>query len=157
MLDWNKIKDKTSQFISDAGQKIRQYTPESFSKEKKFVNSLVISMALMTMADKKASTEEVVAAIDLIKDIDEIKDLNMTTDAIELYELHVEELSNVVGNPTKWILTEAKLLSELSKMQAYPEYPPMIEALVNHIANVDGHLDETEVQMQKKILVAISK
>ncbi len=157
MLDWNKIKDKTSQFISDAGQKIRQYTPESFSKEKKFVNSLVISMALMTMADKKASTEEVVAAIDLIKDIDEIKDLNMTTDAIELYELHIEELSNVVGNPTKWILTEAKLLSELSKMQAYPEYPPMIEALVNHIANIDEHLDETEVQMQKKILAAISK
>jgi tellurite resistance protein len=156
MLDWNKIKEKSSQMLGDARQKLRQYTPESFSKEKKFVNSLVISMALMTMADKKASTEEVVASIDLIKDIDEIKDLNMTTDAIELYEHHIEELSNVVGSPTKWVLAEAKLISELSKMKAYPEYPPMIEALVNHIANADGHLDETEIEMQKKILTAVS-
>lgn len=156
MLDWNKIKEKSTQLLGDARQKLRQYTPESFSKEKQFVNSLVISMALMTMADKKATTEEVVTSIDLIKDIDEIKDLNLTTEAIELYEHHIEELSNVVGNPTKWILSEAKLLSELSKMKAYPEYPPMIEALVNHIANADGHLDETEIEMQKKILGAIS-
>jgi len=155
MLDWNKIKEKSSQMLGDARQKLRQYTPESFSKEKQFVNSLVISMALMTMADKKASTEEVVAAIDLIKDIDEINDLNLTTEAIELYEHHIEELANVVGHPTKWVLAEAKLISELSKMKAYPEYPPMIEALINHIAQSDGHLDESETQMQNKILAAI--
>ncbi len=50
-------------------------------------------------------------ALDLIKDIDEIKDLNLTTEAIELYEFHIGELSKVVENHTKWILMEAKLLS----------------------------------------------
>jgi len=155
MLDWNKIKDKSKALLGEAGRKIRQYTPESFSKEKKFVNSLVVSMALMTMADKKAETEEVIAALELIKDIDEINDLNLTTEAIELYEFHIEELSKVVDSPTKWILMEAKLLSELSKMKAYPEYPPMIEALIAHIAQSDGSLDKTEIDMQNKILGAI--
>lgn len=97
--------------MGEAGKKFRQYTPESFSKEKKFVNALVVGMALMTIADKKAETQEVIMALDLIKDIDEINDLNLTTEAIELYEFHIEELSKVVENPTKWILMEAKLLS----------------------------------------------
>ena len=155
MLDWDKIKNKTSELYGEAGKKFRQYTPESFSKEKKFVNSLVVSMALMTMADKKADTQEIITALELINDIDEINDLNLTTEAIELYEFHIEEMSKVVGSSTKWILMEAKLLSELSKMKAYPEYPPMIEALINHIAQSDGNLDATEVEMQKKILSAI--
>jgi tellurite resistance protein len=155
MLDWNRIKEKSAQALADGRRKLRQYTPESFSKEKQFVNALVVSMALMTMADKKATTEEIITALDLIKDIDEINDLNLTTEAIELYELHIEELSNVINNPTKWILAEAKLISELSKMKAYPEYPPMIEALVNHIAQADGYLDDSEKDMMTKILGAI--
>lgn len=155
MLDWDKIKSKTSELYGEAGKKFRQYTPESFSKEKKFVNALVVSMALMTMADKKAETQEIITALDLIKDIDEINDLNLTTEAIELYEFHIEEMSKAVENTTKWILMEAKLLSELGKMKAYPEYPPMIEALIAHIAQSDGHLDPLEEAMQKKILSAI--
>ncbi|MDQ7046941.1 MAG: hypothetical protein Q9M39_04735 [Sulfurovum sp.] len=155
MLDWNKIKERSSELLGEAGKKFRQYTPESFSKEKKFVNSLVVSMALMTMADRKADTQEIITALDLIKDIDEINDLDLTTEAIELYEFHIEELSKVVDNATKFILMEAKLLSELAKMKAYPEYPPMIEALIAHIAQSDGNLDSTEVEMQKKILDAI--
>jgi len=156
MLDWDKIKDKSSKLLGDAGRKFRQYTPESFSKEKKFVNALVSSMALMTMADKKAETQEVITSIDLIKDIEEIQDLDLVTMAIELYEFHIEELSKNVDSPTKWILTEAKLLSELGKMKAYPEYPPMIEALIAHIAQSDGNLAPEETQMQEKILKALS-
>lgn len=155
MLDWDKIKSKTSELYGEAGKKFRQYTPESFSKEKKFVNSLVVSMALMTMADKKAETQEIIAALELINDIDEINDLNLTTEAIELYEFHIEEISKAVESPTKWIMMEAKLLSELGKMKAYPEYPPMIEALIEHIANSDGNLDPLEVEMQNKILGSI--
>jgi len=157
MLDWNKIKNRTSEFFGEAGRKFRQYTPESFSKEKKFVNALVVSMALMTMADKKAETEEIIASIDLINDIDEINDLNLTTEAIELYEFHIEEMSKAIESKTKWILMEAKLLSELGKMKAYPEYPPMIEALIAHIAQSDGNLDPLEVEMQNKILNAIKQ
>ncbi len=155
MLDWNQIKSKTSELYGEAGKKFRQYTPESFSKEKKFVNSLVVSMALMTMADKKAETQEIIATLELINEIDEINDLNLTTEAIELYEFHIEEMSKAVESTTKWIMMEAKLLSELSKMKAYPEYPPMIEALIAHIAQSDGNLDPSEIEMQKKILSAI--
>jgi len=155
MLDWDKIKNKTSELYGQAGRKFRQYTPESFSKEKKFVNALVVSMALMTMADKKAETQEIIKALELINDIDEINDLHLTTEAIELYEFHIEEMSKAIESPTKWILMEAKLLSELGKMKAYPEYPPMIEALINYIAESDGNLDPLEVEMQKKILNAI--
>ena len=155
MIDWNAIKSKSSELLGEASKKIKQYTPESFSKEKKFVNSLVVSMALMTMADKKAETQEIVTALELIKDIEEINELELTTEAIELYEFHIEELSKVVNSPTKWLLMEARLLSEISNMKAYPEYPPMIEALINHIANSDGNLDKTEEEMMRKILEAI--
>jgi hypothetical protein len=156
MLDWNTIKEKTSELYGEAGKKFREYTPESFSKEKQFVNSLVLSMALMTMADKKAETQEVIASLDLIKDIDEINELNLTTEAIELYEFHIEEMSKAIEKSTKWIIMEARLLSELSKMKSYPEYPPMIEALIAHIGESDGNLNAAEVEMQKKILNAIN-
>jgi tellurite resistance protein len=155
MLDWDKIKAKTSEFVTEANRKFKQYTPENFSKEKKFINALVGSMALMTMADKRADTDEVMTSIDLIKDIDEITELEMTQEAIELYEYHIEELSKVVDSPTKWILAEAKMLSEIGKIKSYSEYPPMIEALIDHIANVDGNLDPLEVAMQEKIVKAI--
>ena len=155
MLDWDKIKEKTSQLYSDTTQKIRQYTPETFSKEKKFVNALVISLALMTMADKKVETDEVTASIDLINNIDEIKDLDMVADAIELYEIHLEDLEKVLDNNTKWTLAVAKLLSEIGKVKPYPEYPPMIENLLMYIAEADGNLDPLETQMKDKILSAI--
>lgn len=53
------------------------------------------------MADKKAETREVIIALELIKDIDEINYLNLATEAIEQYEFHIEELSKVVYNSTK--------------------------------------------------------
>lgn len=154
-IDWNKIKDRASTFYTEASRKVRQYTPENFSKEKKFVNGLVVSLALMTMADKKAETEEVVAAMDLINEIDEIRELEMTQEAIELYEMHIENLSNVVGNSVKWTIEIGKMLSEVGKLKPYPEYPPMIENLIEHISKADNHVDPLEVEMRQKILGAI--
>lgn len=154
-LDWNKIKDKAGTFYNDATKKVRQYTPETFSKEKKFVNALVISLALMTMADKKVETEEVVASMDLINEIDEINELEMTQDAINLYEMHLEELTKAVDNSAKWTLAVAKLLSEIGKVKPYPEYPPMIENLLDYISNADNNVDPLEVEMKNKILSAI--
>lgn len=155
MLDWDKIKSKTSAFYDNATQKMRQYTPESFSKEKKFVNALVISLALMTMADKKAETNEVTASIDLLQEINEIIDLDMVTDAIELYEIHIEDLENALNSNVKWTLAIAKLLSEIGKVKPYPEYPPMIENLLDYISQSDGKLDPLELEMKGKILSAI--
>jgi len=155
MIDWNKIKSKTGEFYTDATKQIRKYTPESFSKEKKFVNALVISLALMTMADKKAETDEVMASLELINEIDEIRDLEMTADAIVLYEKHLETLSKVVDNPTKWILTVAKLLSEIGKIRPYTEYPPMIETLLDYLSQTKGSINSMESDMKNKILGAI--
>lgn len=155
MLDVEKIKAKITTLISDAGRKLKQYTPEKFSKEKKFVNALVGSLALMTMADKKAETEEVIASVELIKEIDEITELEMTQDALELYEYHIEALSGAIGTPTQWLIAESRMLSEIAKIKMYPEYPPMVEALIEHIANSDGQVDPLEVAMQEKIVKAI--
>lgn len=155
MVDFEQVKAKISTLISEVGRKLKQYTPEKFSKEKKFINALVGSLALMTMADKKAETEEVIASIDLIKEIDEITELDMTQDALELYEYHIEALSAALGTPTKWLVAEARMLSEIAKIKAYPEYPPMVEALIEHIANSDGNVDPLEIAMQEKIIKAI--
>lgn len=155
MLDLEKIKAKITSLMSEAGRKIKQYTPEKFSKEKKFINALVGCLALMTMADKKAETEEVIASIDLIKEIDEITELELTQEALELYEFHIEALSVAVDSPTKWILAEARMLAEIGKIKAYPEYPPMVTNLMDYIAQSDGHLDPLETAMQEKILKVI--
>jgi tellurite resistance protein len=156
MMDWKKIKEKASELYEESARKIKQYTPESFSKEKKFVNSLVISLVLMTMADKKAQTEEIIASMDLINEIDEIQDLKLTQEAIELYELHLENLMEITNNDTKWTLSVAKLLSEVAKVKQYPEYPPMVENLLNYISESDGETCELETQMKEKILKALS-
>lgn len=155
MIDFNKIKAKAQEFYGDASKRVRQYTPESFSKEKKFVNGLVISLVLMTMADKKVETDEVVASMDLINNIDEIEELNMKKEAIELYELHIENLSAVLDNPTKWTIEVAKLLSEVGRIKPYPEYPPMIENLLDYISGADGNIDPLETEMRQKIISAI--
>jgi len=155
VLDWDKIKSKTNEFYTDTTKQIKKYTPETFSKEKKFVNAIVISLVLMTMADKKADTEEVVASLELINEIDEIRDLEMTAEAIVLYEKHLESLSLVINNPTKWIITVAKLLSEIGKIKPYTEYPPMVETLLEYLAEAKKTVDPLEVDMKNKILGAI--
>ena len=152
MLDWDKIKQKANQFYEETTRKIRQYTPETFSKEKKLVNAIVISMALMTMADKKIETEEVTKAMDLIKDIEEIQDLNMVQEAIELYEFHLEDLEKVMDNEAKYLLKVEHKLMDIAKIKDYDGYPNMIKVLLNYIAEADGHLDQTEVEMKNKIL-----
>ncbi len=156
MLDFNQIKEKISSLLSDANRKFRQYTPESFSKEKKFINAIVCSLALITMADKKAETQEVLTSIDLIKEIDEITELEMTQEALELYEYHIETLSKALESPTKWVMAEAKILMEVAKIKAYSEYPPMIEALLNYVSDSDGNLDPLETEMKDKIMKAIT-
>lgn len=155
MLDVEKLKKRATELYGEASRKARQYTPESFSKEKKFVNAIVISLALMTLADEIIETEEVVASLDLLKDIDEINDLDMGQHAIELYEMHIEELSKVVGNKVKWTISVAKLLSEVAKIKPYPEYPVMIANLLDYIAGADGNIDPREIEMKEKILQAI--
>ena len=156
MLDWDKIKNRTVELYGEAALKARQYTPESFSKEKQFVNALVISLALMTMADKKAETDEVTAALDLINEIDEIKELDMVQDAIELYGIHVEDLEKVIDNNVKWTVTTAKLLSELGRIKAHAEYPTMVKNLLDYIAEADGNLDPLESEMKDKILAVLN-
>jgi len=151
-MDWDKIKKKASEMYKESTKRIKQYTPETFSKEKKFINSLVISLVLITMADKKAETEEITASMDLINEIDEIKELEMIQEAIELYELHLESLVNAIDNNVKWTLLVAKLLSEVAKVKVYPEYPPMIENLLHYISESDGSMCELEKEMKEKIL-----
>lgn len=154
-LDWNKIKASTEKFYTESVKKIKQYTPESFSKEKKFVNSLVISLALMTMADEKAETAEITASLGILEKIDQIKELDMTQDAIELYEMHILALEEAVGNNTKWTIAIAKLLGEVARIKEYPEYCAMVENLLAYIAESDGNTDPSEVEMQNKIIACM--
>ena len=106
----------------------------------------------MTMADKKIETEEVTKAMDLIKDIEEIQDLNMVQEAIELYEFHLEDLEKVMDNEAKYLLKVEHKLMDIAKIKDYDGYPNMIKVLLNYIAEADGHLDQTEVEMKNKIL-----
>lgn len=156
-MDWDKIKKKAGELYTETTKRIRQYTPETFSKEKKFINSLVISMVLMTMADKKVEEDEITASMDLINEIDEIRDLEMTQEAIELYEIHLENLVSALENKnsTKWTFAIAKLLGELAKVKSYPEYPPMIANLLDYISESDGNVAPEEIAMKEKILKAL--
>jgi len=153
MLDWNKIKQKASEFYEEASKKIKQYTPEAFSKEKKFINAIVISMALMTIADKKVETEEVVKSIDLIKDIEEIQEMNMVQEALELYEFHLAELEKAMNDgEAKLTLKIETLLMDIEKIKEYQGYPQMIKTLLDYIMEADGNIDPKEIDMKNRIL-----
>jgi tellurite resistance protein len=155
-IDWEKIKDKANTFISDAGRTIRQYTPESWSKEKKFVNAIVASMAIMTIADRKVDTREVSASMDMISQIDQISDLDMQQEAIELFEMHLEKLYPALESDIKWTIETAKLLGDIAKIKDYPEYVPMIKNLLDYIAQSDGDFSAEEKAMKEKIYDTLS-
>jgi tellurite resistance protein len=151
-FDMDKFKAGVSNFVNETSRKIKQYTPESFSKEKKFVNAIVASLALMTVADRKVETEEVTASLDLINEIDEIRELELSGEAIELFELHIENLTSAIDNSVKFNIAVAKLIGEIAKIKEYPDYPPMIETLLEYVANSDGNLAKEEKEMMDKIL-----
>lgn len=151
-FDLNSFKQKASELYNEASRKVKQYTPESFSKEKKFVNAIVATLALMVLADKKVETEEVTSSLDTIANIDEINELDMQQEAIELFELHIEKLQPLLSNNVKWVIEVAKLIGDISKVKEYPEYVPMIEALIDYISNSDGNMHPLEVEMKNKIL-----
>jgi len=155
-IDWNEIKAKAESFLSETGRKIKQYTPESWSKEKKFINAIVASMALMTIADKKVETREVTASMDMINQIDQIAELEMQQEAIELFEMHLERLLPAIDNEVKWTIEVSKLLGDIAKVKEYPEYVPMVRNLLDYIAQADNSSDESESEMKKKILDALS-
>lgn len=153
MLDWNKIKQKAQEYYKEGKKKIKQYTPEAWSPEKKFVNALVISMALMTIADKKVETSEVTKAIDIIKDIEEIQELDLVQEAIELYEKHLEDLEKALDKgEVKYILEVERKLADIAKIKEYPEYPGMVAALLDIIAKADNDFAPEEKEMKMKIL-----
>jgi tellurite resistance protein len=152
--DWDEIKKKAQEFADEADKKIKQYTPENFSKEKKFVNTVVTSIVLMIIADKKVETQEVTKAMDLIANIQEIQDLEMQQEAIELFELHISKLGDVMDNNVKFVIETSKLLGDISKIKEYPEYVPMIKNLIDYISNTDQTNESNE--MKNKILQVIS-
>jgi tellurite resistance protein len=147
--------DKLKELYSSTVKTLKHYTPEAFSKEKKFINAIVISLALMTMADKVVETDEVIESMGLIDKIDQIKDLDMKSEAIELYKFHIKALEEAVNDQINWITTIAKLLSDIGKIKPYPEYHPLIENLLDHIAESDGNYDPLEKEMKEKIIKAM--
>ena len=155
-FDMDKFKSGIGKFIDRTSKKIRQYTPESFSKEKQFVNAIVASLALMVIADRKVETEEVTSSIDMISEIDEIRELDMNKEAIELFEHHIDNLIPVMDDEIKWTIKVGKLIQDIGRIREHKEYIPMIENLLDYIANVDGHLDPLEIQMKEKILKSLS-
>ena len=155
-IDWNAIREKASSLTTEAGKKIKQYTPETFSKEKKFVNAIVASMAIMTIADRKIDTREITASMDMINEIDQIAELEMQQEAIELFEMHLEKLMPIQNNEMKWTIATAKLLGDIAKVKEYPEYIPMIKNLLDYIAEADGDFSPEERVMKDKIYDILS-
>jgi tellurite resistance protein len=155
-INWSEIREKAESFVNEAGRKIKQYTPENWSPEKKFVNAIVASMALMTVSDKKVDTREVKASMDFINQIDQIAELEMQQEAIELYEMHLEKLMPNLDNGVKWTIESAKLLGDIAKVKEYPQYAPMIRNLIDYLSSSDGEQSSDEIEMKNRILETIS-
>jgi tellurite resistance protein len=155
MLDWNQIKNKANELYEETTKKMKQYTPEAFSRDKQLVNSIVITMVLMTIADGKVETKEVMRSLDLIKDIEEIRELDMVQEAIELYEYHLQELENLLDKDVKLVLKIEHLLMDIAKIKDYEGHKDMIITLMNYIAQADGEFGEAEEKMKERIIKAL--
>jgi len=151
-FNFSDFQKNMSELVDDASKKVRQYTPDSFSKEKQFVNAIVASLALMILADKKAETSEVVKALDIIKSLDEVKELQMQKEAIELFEMHIEKLSSVMENEMKFVLESSKLIADIVKIKDSSEYIIPLKSIIDFIANSDGDISKEELEMKDRIL-----
>lgn len=154
-FDINILKSKATALLGEAGRKIRQYTPETFSPEKKYINAMVSAIALMVLADKKIETEEVVQSIEFISSLDEVQELEMSNDAIEMYEHILEEMAPHFDNPVKWITSVAKILGNISLVKGNSQYKQSIIDILDHIAGADGTVDASEVDMKNKIIASL--
>ena len=155
-FDIDLIKSRATALLGEAGRKIRQYTPESFSPEKKYINAMVSAIALMVLADKKIETEEVVQSIDFISALDEVKELSMSNEAIEMYEHILDDVSLTFDNPAKWVISTSKILGNIALVKDNSTYKNSIISVLDHIAGADGSVDPTELEMKEKIIKALS-
>ena len=157
MFDMDKFKKRAGELVSEASRKIQQYTPETFSPEKKYINAMVSSIALMVVADKKVETDEVTDAMEFIQNLDEVVKLEMTQDAVEMFEYIIEEISPHFDNKVKFITSTAKILGNIGLVRDNPTYVATISEVLDHIAGSDGNVDETEKEMKAKIMKALGQ
>jgi len=152
MFDLDKFKAKASAALAGATRTIRIYTPETFSAEKQYINAMVSSIALIIVADRKVETEEVTAGISFIQSLNEIKELNKELESIEMFDHIINDLMQHIDNEVKWIIEVSKIIANISLVRTNPAYTKSIKAVLEHIAGVDGDVDQTEVDMKNKIM-----
>jgi RNA processing factor Prp31 len=154
MFNLDSIKEFAQDIKGKAEKTYTKYAPEVLSPEKQYINSLAITAVLCTMADKKAEEQEVKDSIEFLSEVEEVVKNDMVTDAIEFYELHLEELTKVVDSPAKWTIKVAKLLQDIKVTTN--EQKIMIESIMDHLLSL-GDVTNEEQAMKDKILFALSK
>jgi tellurite resistance protein len=157
MFDIENFKKKAAAALGEASRKIRQYTPEAFSPEKKFVNAMVSSIALIIVADRKVETEEVVQGMEFIKNLDPIRELNLELEAIEMFDYIIQNTMQYIDNEPRWIIETSKVLANIGLISDNPSYVNMISEVLDHIAGSDGNVDQTEIVMKTKIMDVLKK
>lgn len=139
---------KTSEIVVDV---VKTYTPEKWSEEKQYINAIVASMALMVYADGTVENEEVELVIKTINESEIFKQYNMQKEALELYSLHIENLTKSFNtSKTEFALVVAKIAMDIGKVKK-EEWKNSIVELSLNIASSDGDIAEDEIKMLNKI------
>lgn len=151
-----KVKGTVSSVADTVMESVKVYTPEKWSPEKLYINAIVASMALMVYADGKVEQEEVETVLDEINSNQLFKSYGMVKDAIELYTIHIENLTkSMAKGKADYALTIAKISSDIGKVTNL-EWKKNIIELSQKISASDGDIDEAELKMMNKIKISLN-
>ena len=139
MLDVSGFTQKIRIALSKVQAIAVSVLPDSLATDRKFVRAVGLTCALHSTANKKVTSAEVEATINLISSITQIKDLGLTHVALNVYSTHIQELhalSSTADAPFYTIKVSA-MLEEISHLTASTKNAEMLTALLPHLSNRD--------------------
>jgi tellurite resistance protein len=159
-FNFNNFLNKVSTTLSSVGNTItnnvKEYTPEKWSDQKKYINAQAAGMALMVYADGIVEQEEVEVVIETINNEPIFKEYNMVSEALELYSHHIKSLTEAKAiSKSEYALTVAKISADISKVKK-EEWKQSIVELSQKIAASDGDIAEDELKMLNKIKISLN-
>lgn len=157
-FDISGITARAQELMGTARNSVVKILPESMSSDKKFVNAVAVTCALITVADQKIEAVEVQVMLNLIKSIEQIETLDLTAEAINIYQTNVLEIeallnnSNVGTDPQALFLMKTTgLLEEIALIKGVDAHVTMLRNLITHIMSACGKMDSRELEMKSRI------
>lgn len=140
--------------VEAARQTYVKVAPESLSKEKRFVNSISVACALVTVSDGKLEVNEILEMSKLLHSLKQVTDLDLHDFAAISYKENTLSLDKILteDGEAAFELEKQIVLNEIRVIKDDAESVAMLKGLLGVLKNQAGKNKPVEVKMMADIL-----